>query len=142
RASGQQGDEFLGMAPPNNGVNYCDIDFGVSDELPAGSSWFVPPAIGVSAPPVFESGRMDSFGWNESLGNQGTFSEEVGCLPPSADGRPARGRSEEFRKVHDQPLKATLSITGRGDGQAEWPIRPGRINYRERTFYGRHGHEG
>ncbi len=69
RAGAQQVDRFLGMAPPNNGVNYCGIDFGFSDELPAGSSLFVSLDIGVSggcpngspvsqrgAPPVSSSG--------------------------------------------------------------------------------------
>ncbi len=39
---------FFGMAPPDNGVNYCDIDFGFCDELPAVSSLPVLPDNGVS----------------------------------------------------------------------------------------------
>ncbi len=48
RTGAQQADEFLRMALPDNGVNYYDIDFGFSDELPAVPSLFAPPDNGVS----------------------------------------------------------------------------------------------
>ncbi len=153
----QQVDVFLGMAPPDNGVNYCDIDFGFRDELPTRSSLFVLPDIGDSegspagfgckpviltgAPPVPEPGGMDLFDQNEFWENQWSDPEERGRVPCTGS-RPARGRSDEPRKGDDLPPVAISSITGCGDGQVEWPTRPGRTNYRERTFYRRHGHEG
>ncbi|MCP3661236.1 MAG: hypothetical protein GY696_01875, partial [Gammaproteobacteria bacterium] len=51
RTGTQQVNGFLGMAPPDNGINYCDIDFGFTDDLPAGSSLLVPPDIGDSGGP-------------------------------------------------------------------------------------------
>ncbi|MCP4993142.1 MAG: hypothetical protein GY934_05060, partial [Gammaproteobacteria bacterium] len=76
RTGAQQADGFLGMAPPDNGVNYCDIDFGFCEDLPAVSSLFGLPDNGVSggcsaglpvtlrgAPLVPGPGRMESFDW-------------------------------------------------------------------------------
>ncbi len=124
-------------------VNYCDIDFGFSDELPAGSCLFVPPDIGVSggcpagspvtlrgAPPVPEPGRMDLLDGNESLGNQ--WSDSADAPPPS---RRLGGRRDEAWKVEIQHVPAISGTAECGNGQLERFSRPGRINYRERTFY-------
>ncbi len=92
RMGAQQADGIFGIAPPDNGVNYCDIDFGFCEDLPAVvSSLFGLPDNGVSggcsaglpvtlrgAPLVPEPGRMDLFDWNEPLGNQWSDSEVRG----------------------------------------------------------------
>ncbi|MCP3668180.1 MAG: hypothetical protein GY696_37785 [Gammaproteobacteria bacterium] len=184
RAGAQQVDGFLGMAPPDNGVNYCDIDFGFIDDLPAGSSLLVPPDFGVpggcpasslvtlrgapSVPDLFngvnygdidfgvsgelpsgsslvsESGRMDSFGWNESLGNQGTFSEVRGRVwnNSSGTGMDSVDWNEPSGNQWTFPDESRRDLHADGREGDERFIRPGRINYRERTFYGRHGHNG
>ncbi len=34
RTGAQQADRFLGMVPPHNGVNYCDVEFGFGNDSP------------------------------------------------------------------------------------------------------------
>ncbi|MCP3662520.1 MAG: hypothetical protein GY696_08510 [Gammaproteobacteria bacterium] len=160
RTGAQQVNGFLGMAPPDNGINYCDIDFGFTDDLPAGSSLLVPPDIGDSggspagsgckpvsqtgAPPVPEPGVMDLFDRNESCGNQWSDSEVRGRAwnnfsgmgMDSVDWNEPSGNQWTF------PDESRRDLHADGREGDERFIRPGRINYRERTFYGRHGHNG
>ncbi len=179
RTGAQQADRFLGMVPPHNGVNYCDIEFGFGDDSPqdyqdrSGGQRKIPghpplclprgfPAVpcllappdngfpegGSSRFPCFplrgetypsgargdETERMDKFDWNEPTGGQWPFSEERGG-DFRADGRPVGGRSDEARKVEIQHIPAISGTAECGNGQPERFSRPGRINYRERTFY-------
>ncbi|MCP3661485.1 MAG: hypothetical protein GY696_03150 [Gammaproteobacteria bacterium] len=154
RTGAQKVDGFFGMAPPDNGVNYCDIDFGFTDDLPAGASLLVPPDIGVpggcpagspvtlrGTPSVPEPGRMDIFDCNDLLGNQWSDSEvrgrvwnnSSGMVIDSFDWDEPSGNQWAFPDERGRDLH---------DPQVERFIRPGRINYRDRTFRQSQRHNG